>query len=492
MPNLQSSVSKQSDIRWLWLTILLLVISMRIHAEGTDPISVKSELARSAVTSHGWGTFEKPFSADSLWNSRPVGVTFGSFEIPKSNYFPAVGTGPYSSAVFLSDPSDPPLTIHPAAGKSGIWDPDAGELRSTVTIQHWPASVIPAEGNDGHADVIDIKAGIVHSFFHLKNNDGHWTAGQYAWSPLKGTGWGDPAHYFKGARAAGVSTTAGLIRKHEIDDGQPIFQHALAMSLTYNALSPKPTYIYPATSADTGAEKQNFGQIPEGALMMLPPDFDLSKITSLPLRKVAATLQTYGAYVVDRNVGTPFVIYVENGSGFSLHRGGWDVRVASDLDRIRAALRQVISVQNWVDGNGRQFTPFTAQKNVLSMRGPWVLTAGTQLPVFDTQTQALNFSAPTDGKPIAVSNSNSTGLSHVTWAKIIGGTSVRFTVNASGAAKLRLIVSQGAKQVVDSRPLGNGQSLQFDWPADGWITLVATSDPATASSVSAELVPSAH
>jgi hypothetical protein len=36
------------------------------------------------------------------------------------------------------------------------------------------------------------------------------------------------------------------------------------------------------------------------------------------LRKVAGTLEKFGASVVDQNVGTPFYIYVENGSGFNI------------------------------------------------------------------------------------------------------------------------------------------------------------------------------
>src|SRR5690606_36727540 len=107
-----------------------------------------------------------------------------------------------------------------------------------------------------------------------------------------------------------------LIRKHEIDNGDSMYRHALAMSLSFNALSPNPTYGFPATSADTNAARENSGRIPEGALMMLPPSYDTQKIVTPALRKVAETLKTYRAYVVDRNFGTPYFIYVENGAGF--------------------------------------------------------------------------------------------------------------------------------------------------------------------------------
>ena len=56
----------------------------------------------------------------------------------------------------------------------------------------------------------------------------------------------------------------------------------------------------------------NSGQTPEGALLMLPQSFDIDKTRNATLKKVAKTLKTYGAYVVDRNHGTPFAIYFEN------------------------------------------------------------------------------------------------------------------------------------------------------------------------------------
>ncbi len=52
------------------------------------------------------------------------------------------------------------------------------------------------------------------TFWQLKQQTGNGSATQYAWTRLNGSGWGDPAHYFQGARAAAVPTAAGLIRAH--------------------------------------------------------------------------------------------------------------------------------------------------------------------------------------------------------------------------------------------------------------------------------------
>jgi len=263
----------------------------------------------------------------------------------------------------------------------GVLDPDTGGNR-VITIPRWPANVVPASGTDGHADIVDPVTNTVHSFWKLKQINGRWTAALYSWSSLTGTGWGNPAHYYQGARAVGLPASAGLIRKDEIKDGRATYTHALALSLTYNALSNgvnTPAYIFPATSADSSLSA-NTGVIPEGALLMLPPSFDSSKIVNPDLKKIVETLKSYGAYVVDRNVGTPFAMYVENDSGFSLMPNGWDNTIASQLDQIRASLRQVLSAQDWVDPNGNSMSnAIGAQQrmNILSMRGPWYKQSGT-------------------------------------------------------------------------------------------------------------------
>jgi hypothetical protein len=276
-------------------------------------------------------------------------------------------------------------------------------------------------------------------------------------------------------------------------DGLPAYTHALAMSLTYNALSngsSTPAYVFPATSADNSASS-NTGSIPEGALMMLPPDFDSSKIVNADLKKVVETLKLYGAYVVDRNTGTPFVIYAENDAGFNLMPKGWDNTVASQLDQIRAALRQVVSAPGWVDGNGDSAVDaIKAQQtmNMLSMRGPWSKQSGTATASYDTYSQSLLFSATTT--KTVFSNANSNGLTPVKWAMPKPGAYVKFTVSATGGAKLRLQVYSGSTVNYDTWDMANGQSVRILWPVGAWIAVTATSGTSGASSVKAELIPS--
>jgi hypothetical protein len=463
-----------------WSAACVLLAPLAMASDTTADTPAKAAATGAATQ---WQSFLTPFSADSLWNARPLAPVFGSFVIPKSSYYPSVSNGIYSTAAFAAKDSDGPVVVSGWHGKPGVRDADT-ETERPVTIPHWPADLVPASGSDGHADIVDTSTGIIHSFWQLKKEDGKWVAAQYAWTRLDGRGWGDPAHYMQGARAAGVATTAGIIRRQEVNDGAAYYRHALAMSLTFNGLAASPAYIYPATSADTNAATTNTGQIPEGALLMLPPSYDTSHIAHPALRKVAETLKRYGAYVVDRNFGTPYVIYVENGVPFNLHAGGWNNAVANELDLIRANLRQVVSAKGWVDGDGKPFVP-QRHFNLLSMRGTWRGPEGAGQ--YDSWAQAVVFGATE--KPVTLINLRARP-SQTAWALPKAGADCRMTARAKGGAKLRLVLHGGdyASVLFDSGELADGQSKQLSCPAAGAsVELQAISGVGAASSVSAEL-----
>lgn len=448
-------------------------------------------LVSDCSSADSFGTYLRPFSENSFWNSKPINPKFDNYVIPISQYFPAVQQGKYSTGVFLAKSSDSEQMIYGLSNTKGIWDPDSEQFKESIKINHWPKDVLPAEGSDGHADIIDEQAGIIHSFWQLKNINGRWQAMQYAWTTLNGRGWGDPAHYFQGARAAAVPSLAGLIRQHEIDDDKEIFEHALAISLTYNSLSAKPAYIFPATSADATAATSNTGQIPQGALLMLPVDFDLSKISNPKILKIAKTLQTYGAYVVDRNYGTPFVIYVENGTKqYSVKRfpPAWDNEAAAELQLIRAGLRQVTEVESWVNGKDLQFIP-QRNLNLLSMRGPWTLRQGNKAGEFDTFKQEVVFGKTT--QVTVQENYSGRSMQTINWAKPITGESFKLSAFSKGGATLALkIVDKTQKKVVfQSKELKNEEFETFTWPSDNFsITLIVSSGVGDSSSIKAELI----
>jgi hypothetical protein len=434
----------------------------------TGTLSSGGSLAQTASNTSplptSFGTYERPFSAQSYWNSRPVGITLGDFEIPDSYYRPLVGGGPYSSAAFLAKSTDQAMEVFGAPGKQGLWELDAEQFRPSITIPRWPAETVPATGSDGHADIVDPIDGVIHSFLDLKKNfNGTWTASMYAWTRLDGRGWGDPAHYFQGARAAAVPPMAGLIRKHEANDGQKMYYHALAMSLTYNALSSKTAYVFPATSADK-TWNWNKGQIPEGALLMLPESFDTQAIQTESLRKVAETLKVYGAYVVDRNEGTPFYIYVENGTDFKLPNK-WSKPVEQDLKRIQRSLRQVVSVKGWEDGNGKAFTP-SEKLNLLSMRGPWVKASGNGQARFDSHSQSLLIEA--SSAKVEFQHEKANSFSRVDWAPMKPGQVYVLEVESTESVefKLNFHSAQGQRPLYRSHWMGNGDTVEFIWPEE--------------------------
>jgi len=451
-------------------------------------VSAPVAAAENYTAASGWGTFKRPFAADSPWNSRPVYPVLGTAIVKKPLYnptwIPSVSAGALSLTVFMAKAGDPPITIYGKTGTSGVADPDTGYYR-TINLPRWPASVVPANGGDGHADIVDTVSGVIHSFYQLKNTNGKWTASMYSWSRLDGSGFGNGAHWSQGARASGAPSMAGIIRKHEIDDGMPYYTHALAMTLPQHTLAngiSHPSYVAPATSTDNYAS-YNTGTIPMGALMMLPAGFDTNSLSSPKLRKIASTLKLWGAYVVDSNFDTAYGIHVESGAGFTLMPGGrWDTNVVADLEKIRAALRQVVSVSGWVNGNAVNYYKEPAQ-DTLSMRGTWMLATGGKGPgSFDTWQQSVVF--PHTTTKISQVNYNNE-ISKVGWAKPVAGKRMRFSSVSSGGATIRLQVRVGGKVVVDSGYLGDGSATVFNWPSAAAsnvaVTLLAESGVNTAS-----------
>ncbi len=447
------------------------------------------------VFAFDYSTYQKPFAANSLWNSIPVSPVLSDIDIPTSLYNATAYTPAYSATCYYADANDPPVVIKKTPGYIGLHERDKEQYLNEITLPHWPANVFPAEGSDGHADIIDIDNRVIHSFYRLKYVNGELTTLLYSWMPLDGSGWAEPAHFYQGARAVGVPSCAGMIRVHEVNDGDEMFRHALAMSLTYNALSADPDYIFPATASDVTLAG-NIGQIPEGALLMLPSNFDDSKFRTPLLKKIVKTLKVYGAYVVDRNYGTPYVIYSEIGADTRSSGNAYNEHTA-----IQKALRMVSSTSGYIDGNGNNFIP-NQNLNVLSLRGPWArgfnyqpdsdacTSSCGQLGVYDTYKQAVVFDA-TD-EPIIQSNSSGRSITYVNWARPKKGQKFKLTAKTTGDAKLKIVIRDPSKNdliVYDSKELLDAETATFTWPLDDFdFTTIAISGVGNSSSVSGELI----
>ena len=450
-----------------------------------DFVAVNAPVA-SAEPAYGYkpntfGTFEKPFAATSLWNSKPINPVLGTFVIPpcyrvgapktqQNKYYIDVTAGDYSSGVFRALPTDAPMTIYKQDGQAGILDKDADEYLPSITLPHWPIDAFGAEGTDGHCDIIDVEAKIIHSFWILKKNSaGQLTARQYTWSALDGSGWGDGAHYYTGSRATGVVTCAGMIRKDEINDGKPMYEHALGCALDYTALASNPAYCSPATSSDHDPQS-NSGVIPQGALMMLPASYDTSRLDRWPnAKKIAETLKVYGVRVTDRNNNCPMTIYVEKNAGWSLHpKAGWDQNLANEMEYIREQLRQVVSVDNYENALGQIYAPL-ARQNLLSMRGPWYLQSGNNplaKGLFNSSKQRLELPA-SGGKW-----KNGTSGFKLAEFKPVAGKFYKLYCESDCGASFRFTFYNypvtGGVEIKDTPALTNYQSIYIKWPRGGW------------------------
>jgi hypothetical protein len=102
---------------------------------------------------------------------------------------------------------------------------------------------------------------------------------------------GESIHFHGPSRAAGVPAIAGLILYDEVMAGE--IRHKLACAIRFPALQ---EFVWPAAWTD-GPVKDG---IPEGALIQLDPDLDLSLFDVLPAERVVArAMQRYGMVLVD-------------------------------------------------------------------------------------------------------------------------------------------------------------------------------------------------
>ncbi len=111
----------------------------------------------------------------------------------------------------------------------------------------------------------------------------------------------ESVHFHGPSRAAGVPAIAGLIRYDEVMEGE--IRHKLSCATRFAASQ---TFVYPASWTDGYVD----GGIPEGAVIQLNPELDLSQFEMTKEEEIIAkALQEYGMVVVDVAHGQP--IYAE-------------------------------------------------------------------------------------------------------------------------------------------------------------------------------------
>lgn len=282
-----------------------------------------------------------PFTIDSPWNL-PIATSAlfaddantrgGSSNINSTNW---------TTRIRQAQDTDPLVTC--TGGNMGTF-----QLRV-------PVGVTSSNGSDGDLDIIG-PDGHTHWDFYkfVRQDDTHATyqvCRQTALSDvLTGTGWG-ASGVWAGTTAAAACFMGGVMRTWELNgSGIDRIRHALSMSMApvqlAQAATQAGTYQWPAISSD-GSWASYSGTIPIGALLAIPPGIDVTSLVSNPnAQALAWTLQTFGAYVVNKGggPGKSGILYAETESPEAIVN---DMRAA--WDTIRNQLRIV--------SNSAQATP---------------------------------------------------------------------------------------------------------------------------------------
>jgi hypothetical protein len=452
--------------------------------------------------------FRAPYSAQSPWKAHPINPTFGSGVIPHNEY----SYVPFQAPIYYARASDPSLTIVGPSG-GGVNVPD--ELRHRdIILPHFPEGVVAPPGSDAEIVIYDSATQLIHSFFQMSNSGGRWTANAYAAQSASGWGFGTPSTPYN-IRGSGSSPIGGVLRNWEVPSSRNASaypQHALALALGVDAFLPNsrtspspPGPIYPATLQDAGFEYAGSAPNawPMGTLFMLPRSFDVGALSAPGAIAVAKTLMKFGTYLIDAtfntcgffcqfnpgSIGWPSVSY-----GFGYSNG--------DFTTIRNAMRSVVAVEGWLDGNGDPWTPTSwSQMQLLSMRGPWSPRSGKIDGGFDT---AANFfvapaSSPFTARRIVHQPCNlSLGGWWQNWSDSGGwftaptpGQEYKLSVIGSGALTASLSIwDQGVStNYFTSSAKSPGQQQTFTWPKQvSFATLLEVSNPGAGGQIRMELV----
>lgn len=425
-----------------------------------------------------------PFSAQSMWNARPVKPVLGTDTIPAAKQKPWIEVAAYASRIFRASPTDAPMKITVADIANQL---DGG----VVTIAHFPADVVAATGSDGHCEVLEAD-GTLHSFYQLRKTATGYAAQKYARTSASGTGFGTVANP-DNVRAAGCSTAGGLLLASEF--GMDMVPHVLAIGMDKSGIKAGP--VFPATLEDYDGGYG--GKFPMGTLFMLPPTFNIAALGRPELQAIARTLMSYGGRLVDATTGS-MNIYGEIGSRWnqSMVDGKYTATFDPDMQAIKAALRPVASVTGWLDRDGKPFTPTPHRSmNLLSMRGPWEGYNGSKtFGRYDAASDLLQAEATTDARTIRQLLWMHDEANRFEWKQqkwnLNPEPGVKYIVTAIGTGVITatLATSVNWKRTSSTPKLTPGQSAPFTWPKDpATVAEVFVDKPAGgAASIRLELV----
>lgn len=277
------------------------------------------------------------FSAASFWNTPlPEHVDRDSRSAtwiamlktdPSQQNF-VINVHKWTIPVYKADVTTPSYSIQPHAlseGEKKEWATARTQFGhgADFTAVPIPAGASPDPEEDAHFAVVDWSRMLAWDMWGLRRlPSGGWSSKTGMKYRLDGDGLfhrkdfsvqdGESIHFHGPSRASGVPAIAGLIMYHEVLAGE--IRHKLACATRFNA---RQEFVFPAIWTD-GATP---GGIPEGAVIQLDPDLDLTRFELLPgERVVARALQRYGMVVVD-NAGDS-TLYAEGRWSYPSH--SWD------------------------------------------------------------------------------------------------------------------------------------------------------------------------
>ena len=276
-----------------------------------------------------------PFARDSIWNM-PIGS--GARYVPAGLAAANAWKGEVTTdqEIIAADPNAPLRTLS-APGQAGNGD----QVRIPSDLQH--------DGSwNGCATLLRADNATVWSGQPLKLTAGgnpSWTyTTQSAPVDLKGAGL-EGCH--GGSHLSGIG---GSIRVGELNSSTAI-RHALKLNIygsrfLYKSSTASGAYRWPAFNADS-YWSQYGGTNPAlrmGALLALPPNTDLSRITNPKALKLAIAMRDFGSYVVD---DTAWDVHALNMDKKVATSGEWPVGDTA----FHSQLQQVISQLAVVDNN---------------------------------------------------------------------------------------------------------------------------------------------
>jgi hypothetical protein len=266
-----------------------------------------------------------PFASTSIWNTS-IGtgaqyVDAGLSPMPRGDEWASMPIADYEHIVMRPNARSTPVLYSP-----GAWGGDRCSATSTrlATVPMPRNYVVPSSGRNGSAAFLLADGRTVLQTQPLARCDRGAAATSYVTFPgvdIYGPGQ-TGSHGGSGLSALGGSLRVGELRPRKHPPRHALKVIVDAATELYPCATRSTCYRWPATKSDSyaagyyGSEDRSApSALTMGALLALRQDLDLSSIghETVAAKKLAWTLQNYGAYIVDDSYGASFGFAVEDG-----------------------------------------------------------------------------------------------------------------------------------------------------------------------------------